>query len=275
MKRILGALILIILLAVPSIIGPTWAFLIVALVVVPMCMYELFRVAINPSARILGWISLIASLPYLLFVYRGNIEAGFLTLCVASVAVIITSLFLFEKNKTSAKDIVYAIAGMIYPMALISFWVMLRNGNDGRFWLIFGLVSVFGSDAGAYYVGKNFGRRRIAPKLSPKKTVEGFIGGICTAIVLSYSVFLIYNKVVTSFQIDPLEGFYPVWLLVILSACIGVLDLAGDLAASLFKREFQVKDMGNLIPGHGGMLDRMDGVILTGCLLYVILKVAT
>jgi phosphatidate cytidylyltransferase len=275
MKRILGALILIILLAVPSIIGPTWAFLIVALVVVPMCMYELFRVAINPSARILGWISLIASLPYLLFVYRGNIEAGFLTLCVASVAVIITSLFLFEKNKTSVKDIVYAIAGMIYPMALISFWVMLRNGNDGRFWLIFGLVSVFGSDAGAYYVGKNFGRRRIAPKLSPKKTVEGFIGGICTAIVLSYSVFLIYNKVVTSFQIDPLEGFYPVWLLVILSTCIGVLDLAGDLAASLFKREFQVKDMGNLIPGHGGMLDRMDGVILTGCLLYVILKVAT
>jgi phosphatidate cytidylyltransferase len=275
MKRILGALILIILFAFPAIFGPTWAFFIVALIVLPMCMYELFRVAINPSARVLGWISLIASLPYLFFIYRGNMEAGFLTLCVASVAVIITSLFLFEKNKTSAKDIVYAITGLIYPLALTSFWVLLRNGSDGRFWLIFGLVSVFGSDAGAYYVGKNFGRRRIAPKLSPKKTVEGFIGGICTAIVLSYSVFLIYNKVVTSFQIDPLEGFYPVWLLVILSACIGVLDLAGDLAASLFKREFQVKDMGNLIPGHGGMLDRMDGVILTGCLLYVILKVAT
>jgi phosphatidate cytidylyltransferase len=275
MKRILGALILIILFAFPAIFGPTWAFFIVALIVLPMCMYELFRVAINPSARVLGWISLIASLPYLFFIYRGNMEAGFLTLCVASVAVIITSLFLFEKNKTSAKDIVYAITGLIYPLALTSFWVLLRNGSDGRFWLIFGLVSVFGSDAGAYYVGKNFGSRRIAPKLSPKKTVEGFIGGICTAIVLSYSVFLIYNKVVTSFQIDPLEGFYPVWLLVILSACIGVLDLAGDLAASLFKREFQVKDMGNLIPGHGGMLDRMDGVILTGCLLYVILKVAT
>ncbi len=275
MKRILGALILIILFAFPAIFAPTWAFFIVALIVLPMCMYELFRVAINPSARVLGWISLIASLPYLFFIYRGNMEAGFLTLCVASVAVIITSLFLFEKNKTSAKDIVYAITGLIYPLALTSFWVLLRNGSDGRFWLIFGLVSVFGSDAGAYYVGKNFGRRRIAPKLSPKKTVEGFIGGICTAIVLSYSVFLIYNKVVTSFQIDPLEGFYPVWLLVILSACIGVLDLAGDLAASLFKREFQVKDMGNLIPGHGGMLDRMDGVILTGCLLYVILKVAT
>jgi phosphatidate cytidylyltransferase len=274
MKRILGALILIILFAFPAIFGPKWAFFIVALIVLPMCMYELFRVAINPSAKVLGWISLIASLPYLFFIYQGNMEAGFLTLCVASVAVIITSLFLFEKNKTSAKDIIYAIAGLIYPLALTSFWVLLRNGSDGRFWLIFGLVSVFGSDAGAYYVGKNFGSRRIAPKLSPKKTMEGFMGGICTAIVLGYSVFLLYNKVVTSFQIDPLEGFYPVWLLVILSACIGVLDLAGDLAASLFKREFQVKDMGNLIPGHGGMLDRMDGVILTGCLLYVILKVA-
>lgn len=275
MKRLFGALILIIILAVPAVFGPSWAFFMIVLIVLPMCMYELFRVAINPSARVLGWISLIASLPYLFFIYRGNMESGFLTLCVASVAVIIASLFLFERNKASAKDIVYAIAGMIYPLALTSFWVLLRNGIDGRFWLIFGLVSVFGSDAGAYYVGKNLGRRHIAPKLSPKKTMEGFIGGICTAIILSYAAYLIYDKVTGYYQIDTLEGFYPVWLLILLSACIGVLDLAGDLIASLFKREFQVKDMGNLIPGHGGMLDRMDGVILTGCLLYVILKVVS
>jgi phosphatidate cytidylyltransferase len=159
-------------------------------------------------------------------------------------------------------------------MALIGFWVLLRAGMDGRFWVIYGLVGVFVSDIGAYYVGKNLGSRKIAPRLSPKKTIEGFIGGICSSIALGYVTFVVYNKVVIAYQIDPLQGVYPLWLLVLLSACIGVLDLAGDLTASLFKREFQIKDMGNLIPGHGGMLDRMDGVILVGCVIYCIIKVA-
>jgi phosphatidate cytidylyltransferase len=268
MKRILGALILIIIFAIPVVFGPSWVLFIVALIVIPLCMYELFRVTVSPSAHLLGWISLVASLPFLVLIYRGSIEAAYLTLCVAAIAVILAALFLFEKNRAGARDIVYAIAGMIYPLALTSFWVLLRTGTDGRFWLIFGLVGVFGSDVGAYYVGKNLGRRPIAPKLSPKKTVEGFIGGLCTGVVLCFLVFLIYPKIV------PFEGFYPIPLIVLMSACIGVLDLAGDLTASLFKRDFNVKDMGTLIPGHGGMLDRMDGIILVGCLLYLVLKVA-
>jgi phosphatidate cytidylyltransferase len=182
--------------------------------------------------------------------------------------VIISALFLFEKGRAGSKDIVYAIAGLIYPLALTSFWVLLRNGTDGRFWLIFAVVGVFGSDVGAYYTGKNLGRHRIAPKLSPKKTVEGFIGGICLSIVLGQLAYFIYPEII------PLERSYPVLLLALMSACIGVLDLAGDLTASLFKRDFNIKDMGSIIPGHGGMLDRMDGVILVGCLLYLVLKVA-
>ncbi|MGO9147314.1 MAG: phosphatidate cytidylyltransferase [Desulfomonilia bacterium] len=274
MKRIIGALILIIIFAIPAVFGPAWALLLIAMLVVPICMYELFRVAISPSALALALVAIVASVPFLLFAYKGDMAGCFLVVGVTSVILMITSLFLFEKNRAGAKDLVYSLAGLIYPMALIGFWVLLRVGMDGRFWMIFGLVGVFGSDVGAYYVGKNLGRRKIAPRLSPKKTLEGFIGGICSSIVLGYAVFLIYNKVIVYYQLDPLEGFYPVWLLIVLSACIGVLDLAGDLTASLFKREFQIKDLGNLIPGHGGMLDRMDGIMFVGCLLYGILKVA-
>jgi phosphatidate cytidylyltransferase len=268
MTRFLSALILIIIFAVPAIFGPAWAFFIVALIVIPLCMYELYRVTISSGANLLGWIPLVASIPFLIFIYQGNITAGYLILCAAAVAVIIAALFLFEKSRAGSKDIVYAIAGMIYPLALTSFWVLLRNGTDGRFWMIFAVVGVFGSDVGAYYTGKNFGRHHIAPKLSPKKTVEGFIGGICLSIVLGQLAYIVYPKII------PLDGLYPVPLLVLMSACIGVLDLAGDLTASLFKRDFNVKDMGKIIPGHGGMLDRMDGIVLVGCLLYLVLKVA-
>jgi phosphatidate cytidylyltransferase len=268
MTRILSAIFLVIVFAVPSIFGPAWAFFIVALLVIPWCMFELYRVVLNPKAAILGWIGLIASLPFLGFIYQGNLQAAYFTLSLASIAVILTALFLFERDRTGAKDIVYAIAGLIYPLALTSFWVLLRNGIDGRFWLVFAVVGVFGSDVGAYYTGKNLGRHRIAPKLSPKKTVEGFIGGICLSIVLGQLAYFIYPQIV------PLERSYPTLLLALLSACIGMLDLAGDLTASLFKRDFNIKDMGHIIPGHGGMLDRMDGVILVGCLLYLVLKVA-
>jgi phosphatidate cytidylyltransferase len=274
MKRILGAMILIVLFAIPTIFGPSWVFLILALLVVLICMYELFRVAISPSAMTLAFISMTASVPFFILAFRGDTDGCFLTIGVTSVILMITSLYLFEKNRAGAKDLVYSITGLIYPMALIGFWVLLRVGMDGRFWLIYSLVCVFGSDSGAYYVGKNLGTRKIAPRLSPKKTLEGFIGGICTSIVLGYITFAVYNKVVAAYQLDPLQGAYSLWLLVLLSAGIGVLDLAGDLTASLFKREFQIKDMGNLIPGHGGMLDRMDGIIPVGCLLYCILKVA-
>lgn len=274
MTRIIGALILIVIFAVPAIFGPAWALGLIAALVVPVCMFELFRVAINPAARALGWISIAASPAFMYFAYLGDAASCFLTLGVASVILMIASLFLFEKGHASAKDLAYAIAGLMYPMALIGFWVLLRVGVDGRFWLIFGLVSVFASDVGAYYTGKNLGRHTLAPRLSPKKTWEGFVGGILTAIILGYAAFRIYGAVTASWQVETLTRAYPVWLLALLSACIAVLDLAGDLTASLFKRDFQIKDLGHLIPGHGGMLDRMDGILPVGCLLYCILKVA-
>ena len=273
MTRIFGALILIVIFALPAIFGPAWVLALLAMLVVPVCMYELFRVALGTGARVLGWIAMVSSTPFLYFAYRGDAAWCFMTVGVTSVVLMIVSLFLYEKNKGGARDLVYAIAGLFYPMALIGFWVLLRVAPDGRFWMIFGLVSVFASDVGAYYVGKNLGRHHLAPRLSPKKTVEGFIGGIGLAVMLGYATYLIYSAVTAHYQVETLTGAYPVWLLAVLSACIAVLDLAGDLTASLFKREFQIKDLGNLIPGHGGMLDRMDGIIPVGCLLYFVLKV--
>jgi phosphatidate cytidylyltransferase len=161
-----------------------------------------------------------------------------------------------------------ALAGLIYPLALTSFWILLRNGVDGRFWMLFGVVCTFGADTGAYYVGKNLGRRPLAPRLSPKKTLEGLFGGIGAAVIGGTLLYLGYNHFL------PLQSPRPLPLILALAGCISILDLMGDLTASMYKRQFQVKDMGNLIPGHGGMLDRMDGVIPVGVFLYFVIQVA-
>ncbi len=273
MTRILGALILIVLLALPAIFGPAWALATIAALVVPICMYELYRVALNPRARILGTMAIASSFFYTYFAYRLDTDACLVTLGISSAVIMTSSLFLYELGRVTAKDLVYALAGLVYPMALICFWVMLRVSTDGRFWMIFGLVSVFASDVGAYYTGKSIGRRRIAPRLSPKKTVEGFAGGIVVAVILGYAAYIAYVALSTAIDSDTLTRSYPWWIFPVMSCVIAVLDLAGDLTASLFKREFQIKDLGGLIPGHGGMLDRMDGIIPVGCILYAACRV--
>lgn len=273
MKRLAGAFILIVLLALPVIFGPAWVLVVIAAAVVPVCMHELYRIALDKRARVLGIIAQASSLPYMYFAYRADMGACLVVLGLAGCILMLCSLFLYERGGIRANDLVYAIAGLVYPMALIGFWVLIRVSQDGRFWLIFGLVSVFAADSGAYYTGKAIGKRPIAPRLSPKKTVEGFLGGIAGAVVLGYAAYRAYDYISTFVGVDELTRDYPLWILFVISSAIAVLDLAGDLTASLFKREFQVKDLGSLIPGHGGMLDRMDGIIPVGCILYVTLRV--
>lgn len=266
MKRLFGAFILIVIFALPAVFGPPVALFLVVLAVLPVCLYELYRVSLDREARLLGWIGIAGSFPYLYTIYAGSFSAAFLTLLGTTLAMMAASLLLFEKGRGNALQLSTAMAGLIYPLALTSFWILLRNGPDGRFWMLFGIVCTFGADTGAYYVGKNLGRRALAPRLSPKKTVEGLAGGIGASILGGVLLFLCYNHFL------PLDSPRPLWFILALSACISVLDLMGDLTASLYKRQFQVKDMGNLIPGHGGMLDRMDGVIPVGIFLYFALQ---
>jgi phosphatidate cytidylyltransferase len=139
--------------------------------------------------------------------------------------------------------------------------------------MIFGLICTFIADGGAYFAGKYLGKHKLSPRLSPKKTVEGLIGGVAASIILGLVLGLGYEKMTNSCSmLEPFIRSYPVWLFIVLSFAVALLDLAGDLMASMFKREFGIKDFGNIIPGHGGMLDRMDGVIPVGAALYIILS---
>jgi phosphatidate cytidylyltransferase len=172
------------------------------------------------------------------------------------IAVVIMSLLtLFNIEKRELADAMATLTGIFY-VVFLSFHVTLIDqiGEYGILvWLV--LLTAFGTDIMAYFTGYAFGRHKLAPKISPKKTVEGSIGGILGSVLLC-----------------GLFGYFfaPVLLIhcIIIGVLGGIISQFGDLTASIFKRKMGIKDYGNLIPGHGGILDRFDSVLFTAPLVY-------
>ena len=150
----------------------------------------------------------------------------------------------------------WAVGGVLYVGWLGSHLVLLRQAPDGRDWVLLLLFSTFATDTSSYFVGRALGRRPLASRISPGKTVEGAIGGVlfglAAALLLNY--FLGLRKEAAL--------IVPVAVLLPLAAELG------DLAESLLKRGMRVKDASPLVPGHGGLMDRLDSVLFTGVVLY-------
>jgi len=159
--------------------------------------------------------------------------------------------------KYTPRELTHVVYGVIYAGIMLSFIYQTRMLDSGLYmvWLIF--ISSWGSDTCAYLTGITIGRignHKLTPKLSPKKTVEGFIGGVVGAVVLS----LIYAYVIKK----------EVFLYVVAALLGSLISVVGDLIASAFKRHYEIKDYGKIIPGHGGVLDRYDSVAFTAPFVY-------
>jgi phosphatidate cytidylyltransferase len=150
-----------------------------------------------------------------------------------------------------------AVMATLYVGMLGGSLVRLHNDfTEGPKLIFFLLLVVWLGDAGAYYCGKNFGRHKMSPRISPKKTVEGGIGGAVTSVI---------TAIVIHFTFFPT---FPLLHAVIAGLLLSVTGIVGDLAESLWKRSAAVKDSGTLIPGHGGFLDRFDSIFYTAPILY-------
>lgn len=162
------------------------------------------------------------------------------------------------------EEIMAGVFGLIYAPVLLSFVYQVRTIEHGFYavWLIF--LCSWIADTFAYLVGITMGKHRMTPVLSPKKSVEGAIGGIAGSAVLGflYACF-VYNK--TDWAIDP-RVVFP-----IICGIGAVISMVGDLAASAVKRNHDIKDYGKLIPGHGGVLDRFDSVIMTAPCIWLLM----
>ena len=170
-------------------------------------------------------------------------------------AVLISLLYLFNIEHRKLEDAMATITGIVY-VVFFSFHVTLvdQTGDcSNMVWLI--VITAFGTDIMAYFSGFLFGKNKLCPKISPKKTIEGAIGGTIGSIVLSgiFGYFVMPEMLVHCLVIGLLGS---------------IVAQFGDLTASIFKRKMGIKDYGNLIPGHGGILDRFDSVLFTGPIIY-------
>ncbi|MGE3960887.1 MAG: phosphatidate cytidylyltransferase [Dehalococcoidia bacterium] len=152
------------------------------------------------------------------------------------------------------------VTAVLYVGVFGSHLVLLRLEPEGQRWLIVLLAATFATDTGAYAVGRLFGRHLFMPRISPKKTWEGALGGL---------VFGAAAGIATAYALDlRLEGAaWAAWFLALPPAAI-----AGDLLESALKRKMEVKDMSHLLPGHGGLLDRLDSILVVGVCLYWIVR---
>lgn len=168
--------------------------------------------------------------------------------------VLVSLLYLFNIENRKLEDAMATITGIFY-VVFFSFHVTLVEQTEysSMVWLI--VITAFGTDVMAYFSGYLLGKHKLCPKISPKKTIEGSIGGILGSVILSgiFGYFVMPDLLVHCLIIGVLGG---------------IVSQFGDLTASIFKRKMGIKDYGNLIPGHGGILDRFDSVLFTGPMVY-------
>lgn len=194
-----------------------------------------------------------------------GIGYGWLLLGILIFWVALFTEMMLDMEKISFSGVALCMAaGVIIPL-LFSSLVRLHAMEKGRFYILLPCVMAFMSDTGAYFAGLNFGKHKLAPTISPKKTVEGVIGGVIAAI-LGVVIYGLILNVFFDFKVNFLYTF-------IYGALGAVAGVFGDLCFSVIKRQTGIKDYGNLIPGHGGILDRFDSMMVVGPLAEILMLI--
>lgn len=166
-----------------------------------------------------------------------------------------------SKNKQDVKVVSLLFTGIVYIGMGFSYMALARNAGDGHglLWTFLLLLCIWGSDAGAYFVGRSFGKNKLWPAISPNKTVEGALGGVFISIVISLLFALAVPDLLT------------IGRALLIGISCAVLGQLGDLVQSAYKRVYGIKDSGSLLPGHGGILDRCDSWIIVFPFVHIVM----
>ena len=221
-------------------------------------MFELFRVKKKKK-------SLLSVVPYIaLILFYINLRWSFIPdvmMLFMGFLIVLMFVDVLSYPKYDAKQLMAAFFGMFYVGTMLSYVYQIRTLNNGLYLAFLVFLCSWGCDTCAYCVGVLIGKHKMAPKLSPKKSIEGAVGGVLgSALLTALYCFIFRNHM----NIDGTE----IAILAVIAAVAGLISMVGDLCASAIKRNYDIKDYGHLIPGHGGILDRFDSMIITAPIIY-------
>ncbi len=224
-----------------------------------LCLYEYFRIAFSGRTTVLIFGLVTGSLPVVAAVWAGTSAIILPSLAFSLLLSGLYFIFTFKKWETAAQNLFLFYAGAAYVGFCLAHIWLLRTLPNGKAWVLFLLLVIFSGDAAAYYVGRAVGKHKLRPDVSSGKTVEGAVGGLAANLLAGLIAwFLLFNH------------FEP-RLLLPAAVIIGIVGQIGDLVESIVKRSFGVKDSGQILPGHGGVFDRVDAVMLAAPFLYWII----
>ena len=266
-NRILVAVVFLPVLFVVLFFLPPYALAVLLVIVCAISSYELLHAIGAKESKMVTAYAIVSAAIIPVGAYFAVGEFVFAAVFLALLCVVFAEaimVFKTDKHITFEQIMTTVFAGVLIPI-LLSSLVRLRNMPEGHVLVFLPFLSAFITDAGAYFTGIFLGKHKAFPFISPKKTVEGYIGGLAigTAVIILYGVLL---KNVTDFEIR-------YWALIVYGVVGAVFTELGDLAFSFIKREYDLKDYGSLLPGHGGMLDRFDSMVFAAPAMYLMVQV--
>ncbi len=255
--RLLSGIVLVAI-AIASIIAGGYVLYGVTLVVALVGLYEFYRV-FGLHKRLPGVLGYIATCVYYFVMSTGILSDNMVI--VMAFLISLMFVYVFRYPKFRAKQIAEGFFGFFYVAVMLSYVYQIRMLDNGVYLTFLIFFCSWGCDTCAYCVGKLCGKHKMSPLLSPKKSVEGGIGGVVGAVILTAVYCFVLRKQMNL-------GTEEIILVALIAAAAALISMVGDLTASAIKRNCEVKDFGTLIPGHGGIMDRFDSVIITAPIIY-------
>jgi phosphatidate cytidylyltransferase len=259
MERIIPGLLMAVLWVLLLFLAPPLIFWLAITAAATRALHEFFRMAVKTPGSGTRLLALTACLLPVLATFAGTATAVLTGAYLALLGLALLVIFFYDGFSDPLAFLLNAGFSVFYISLCCSFIILLHRQPDGSRWLLLLTVITAGSDTGAYYAGKAFGRSKLCPPISPKKTVNGAIGGMLAAVVAA--VLLGY------FLLSEVACLNIAFASVLLTA----VGIVGDLTESVIKRGTGCKDSGTMLGGHGGLLDRTDSLLLAAPMLYLLI----